>query len=72
MTALDDIDSKRRASRLGIDDYMVKPIDFDELQMRGGGAFAAGQYNHGEKLAVGSLTLDADEMTAYVDGAEVP
>lgn len=34
MTALDDIDSKKKGFRLGIDDYMVKPIDFDELQMR--------------------------------------
>ena len=30
-TARDDIASKQRGFRLGIDDYMVKPINMDEL-----------------------------------------
>ena len=34
MTALDDISSKKKGFRIGIDDYMVKPIEFDELLMR--------------------------------------
>ena len=31
MTARDDFTSKQRGFRIGIDDYMVKPIDLDEL-----------------------------------------
>lgn len=31
MTARDDFASKQRGFRIGIDDYMVKPIDLDEL-----------------------------------------
>ena len=31
MTARDDIASKQKGFRIGIDDYMVKPIDLDEL-----------------------------------------
>ncbi|MBT1171089.1 response regulator [Bifidobacterium sp. SO4] len=34
MTARDDIMSKRRGFRAGIDDYMVKPVDLDELVLR--------------------------------------
>lgn len=34
MTARDDIASKQRGFRIGIDDYMVKPIDLDELFLR--------------------------------------
>ena len=31
MTARDDFASKQRGFRIGIDDYMTKPIDLDEL-----------------------------------------
>ena len=34
MTARDDIASKQKGFRIGVDDYMVKPIDFDELILR--------------------------------------
>lgn len=34
MTARDDFEAKQRGYRLGIDDYMVKPIDLDELFLR--------------------------------------
>jgi DNA-binding response OmpR family regulator len=34
MTARDDFDSKRRGFKLGIDDYMVKPVNLDELVLR--------------------------------------
>lgn len=31
MTARDDFEAKQRGYRVGIDDYMVKPIDLDEF-----------------------------------------
>lgn len=34
MTARDDFASKQKGFRAGIDDYMVKPIDLDELLLR--------------------------------------
>ena len=34
MTALDDMSAKRKGFGAGIDDYMVKPIDVDELLLR--------------------------------------
>ena len=34
MSAKDDLPSKQRGFRLGIDDYMVKPLDLDELLLR--------------------------------------
>ena len=34
MTARDDFASKQRGFRIGIDDYMTKPIDLEELLLR--------------------------------------
>ena len=34
MTARDDFASKRRGFKAGVDDYMVKPVDLDELLLR--------------------------------------
>ena len=34
MSAKDDLPSKQRGFQLGIDDYMVKPIQLDELLLR--------------------------------------
>jgi len=33
MTARDDFPSKQRGYQIGIDDYMVKPIDVNELML---------------------------------------
>ena len=38
MTARDDLAAKQRGFRAGIDDYMVKPVDLDEMVLRVGAA----------------------------------
>ena len=47
MTARDDIASKQRGFRIGVDDYMVKPINVNEMVLRKGaygGFFACRNY----------------------------
>jgi DNA-binding response OmpR family regulator len=72
MTARDDIKSKQKGFRAGIDDYMVKPINMDELLMRVGALLRRANIANERKLAVGSLVMNADEMTAVLDGTEIP
>jgi DNA-binding response OmpR family regulator len=72
ITARDDIDSKRKGFRIGIDDYMVKPVDMDELVMRAGALLRRANIANEKKLTAGSLVLDADAMTATVAGTEIP
>ena len=72
MTARDDFASKQRGFQAGIDDYMVKPIDLDELLLRMEALLRRAKIASSKKLTVGSLTLDAEEHTAYLNGEEIP
>ena len=71
MTARDDIASKQRGFRIGVDDYMVKPIDLDELFLRIGALLRRAKIASSKKIEIGSFTMDADEHTAYLDGEEI-
>lgn len=72
MTARDDFASKQRGFQAGIDDYMVKPIDLDELLLRMEALLRRARIASSKKLTVGGLMLDAEEHTAYLNGEEIP
>ncbi len=71
MTARDDIASKQRGFRIGVDDYMVKPIDLDELFLRIGALLRRSKIASSRKLKIGSFVMDADEHTAYLGEEEI-
>ena len=71
MTARDDIASKQRGFRIGVDDYMVKPIDLDELFLRIGALLRRAKIASSRKLEIGSFVMDADEHTAYLNDEEI-
>ncbi len=72
MTARDDLAAKQRGFRAGVDDYMVKPLDLDELALRVEALLRRAKIAAGRKLTVGKLMLDMDERTAYVGEEEIP
>ena len=72
MSAKEDLSSKQKGFKLGIDDYMVKPIDLGELLLRVGALLRRANIEMERKLTVGNLELDADGMTANVNGEELP
>lgn len=71
MTARDDLAAKQRGFRIGIDDYMVKPIDLDELFLRIGALLRRAKIASSRKLEIGSFHMDADEHTAYLGEDEI-
>ena len=71
MSAKDDIASKKRGFRVGIDDYMVKPVDMEELLLRIGALLRRAGISNSRRLTVGAFVMDADEHTAYFDGEEI-
>ncbi len=72
MTARDDFAAKQQGFRIGIDDYMVKPVDLDELLLRIGALLRRAKIASSRKLTVGGLTLDADQRTAELNGEDIP
>lgn len=72
MSAKDDLPSKQRGFQLGIDDYMVKPIQLDELLLRVRALLRRANIEMERKVTVGNLELDSDGMSAAIDGEEIP
>ncbi len=71
MSARDDLAAKREGFQIGIDDYIVKPFELDELRMRVQALLRRAHIEQERSLTVGNLTLDADAMSATVNGSEV-
>ncbi len=72
MTARDDFAAKQRGFRAGVDDYMVKPVDLEELALRIGALLRRAKISASRHLTVGSFVMDAEEFTACLDGQELP
>ena len=71
MSAKDDLPSKQKGFQLGIDDYMVKPEELDELVLRVRALLRRANIELERKITVGNLVLDADGISAEVDGEEI-
>ena len=71
MTAKDDFSSKEKGFEKGIDDYLVKPIDFQELYLRINAILRRANINVNKKLVVGNFTMDTEEHMAYIDDEAV-
>ncbi len=71
MTARDDLSSKQKGFKAGIDDYMVKPIDLDELILRIGALLRRSKIASTRRLEIGSFVMDSDERSASISGEEI-
>ena len=71
MTARDDKFSKQLGYKIGIDDYVVKPFDIDELVLKVGAILRRTNIQNENKLTIGNLSLDSIEHMAYLNGKEM-
>lgn len=71
MSAKDDLPSKQKGFQLGIDDYMVKPVELGKLLLRVRALLRRANIETARKITVGNLLLDADAMSAEVNGEEI-
>lgn len=72
LTARDDFDSKRKGFSLGIDDYMTKPVNLDEMLLHLEALFRRAKMYSDKKLVIGNFEMDAEEHSAYIAGEEIP
>lgn len=72
MTARDDMPSKSKGYLAGIDDYMVKPINFEELLLHIGALFRRSGITNNKLLTIGDFVMNAEQMTVTVEGEDVP
>ena len=70
ITAKEDFKDKQKGFNMGIDDYMVKPIDVNEMVLRVDALLRRAQIVNTRKIEIGSTILDYDSLTAIVGDDE--
>lgn len=63
ITAKDDFNSKQKSFLIGIDDYMVKPIDVNEMILRINALLRRSKIVHDKKQVVGDTVLEYDSLS---------
>lgn len=63
VTAKESMDDKRKGFLLGTDDYMVKPIDMDELLLRVSALLRRARISNERRLVLGEVELDYDSLS---------
>ena len=71
VTARDDYDSLQKAFTLGVDDYMVKPINMKELIVRTKALLRRAKISTERKIIVGTTVLDFEGMIVKTNGKEI-
>ncbi len=66
ITAREGFDDMRKGFSLGTDDYMIKPVNMNELILRVEALIRRSQMQNERRQTFGSLTLELDSMTLTV------
>lgn len=62
VTAKESIDDKKKGFLIGADDYMVKPVDMDEMVLRVGVLLRRANIVNQRKLIINDVVLSYDEL----------
>lgn len=68
ITARDAFDDMREGFISGTDDYMVKPVNVNELLLRVGALLRRAQIINERRLVVGDTVMECDSLTVTVNG----
>ena len=63
VTAKEDFEDKEKGFRLGTDDYMVKPIDMNEMILRVTALLRRAKITNEHKIVIGKIVLDYGNLS---------
>lgn len=63
VTAKETLDDKKLGFSMGTDDYMVKPIDFDEMLLRVAALLRRAKISNEKRIVIGDVILDGEALT---------
>ncbi|MFR1707285.1 MAG: response regulator transcription factor [Clostridium sp.] len=70
-TAKEMFEDKRKGFNVGADDYMVKPIDINEMILRVGALLRRAKISNEHKLVIGGIILDYDSISVNRNGESI-
>lgn len=70
VTAKDQFQDMQKAFRAGTDDYMVKPINVNELLLRVEALLRRAKISSEKRIVVGNTVLNYDALTVEISGKE--
>lgn len=70
ITAKDTFDDMEKGFRAETDDYMVKPLNINEMVLRVGALLKRAQINHERRVIVGHTKLEYDSLTVTQNDKE--
>lgn len=70
-TAKEMFEDKRKGFNVGADDYMVKPIDINEMILRVGALLRRAKISNEHKLVIGGIILDYDSISVNRNGKSI-
>lgn len=68
LTAMDSFDHKKKGFALGIDDYLTKPINYEELEWHMEAILRRARINSEKEIAFGGFSLSEEKMAATWKG----
>lgn len=72
LTAMDSFEHKKRGYLTGIDDYMTKPIQYEELDWHIQALLRRARIANEKLIQIGGLSLNRETMTICYEGEEIP
>ena len=71
ISAKGEYEDKKISYDIGVDDYMVKPIDINELVLRVGSLLKRSKVNIDHKITFRNTTLDSDSLTVTTNNKQI-